>query len=309
MKNYLLISLLSLTSLFAQKKVKNGTVFSNHPGIALVNQFNEAFVNADTLTLASLLHEKARIKNGLTLNKDEKGANKQQIIGTALFWKANIRHFSITQDKPAYPDAIEYKKGGQLWVQSWDRVNGYHNETGVKLDAPLHRLFRLTPDAKQILWIGEYFERDLYRQIWTSTNDRKNGQIYINHPNINSVRKMMHAFEFGDYEEAYSYFDENVTIEDINQPIDEKFTLEQAKENDKNFLANFTINSFDEWGYPDYLEYDWGDSRVVQTWWKFRLTRKSDGEKIVLPVHFQDVFNQDGKITRRTAYYSQKLLD
>ena len=105
----------------AQKKVKNGTIYIDHPGIELINEFNEAFVNADTITLDRILDEKVKIKNGLSLNKDEKGSNKQRIISSSKYWNANVRHLSIKQG-PGYPDAIEYKKGKQLWVQTWETI-------------------------------------------------------------------------------------------------------------------------------------------------------------------------------------------
>ena len=49
----------------AQKKVKNGTIYIDHPGIELINEFNEAFVNADTITLDRILDEKVKIKSNL----------------------------------------------------------------------------------------------------------------------------------------------------------------------------------------------------------------------------------------------------
>ena len=308
MKKFFLI--LFVTSIAtAQNKVKNGTVYSKHPGIDLINQLNKAFVSADTVTLDKILDDKIKLRNGLSLNKDNKGSNKDQIIGSSVYWNANVKHLTIEQNKPAYPDAIEYKKGDQLWVQTWERINGYHNPTGVKLDAPLHRLFRLSLDGKKILWISEYFEQNIYKEIYKSNHKRTNGKIYINHPNINTVRKIAYAFEFGDLKEAYSHFSENARIEDINQAIGTSFSLEEAKQNDQNFLNNFKIESIDEWGYPDYLEYEEGSSKVVQSWWKFRLIRKADKKKIVIPVHFQDVFDDNGKIKRRTIYYSQKLME
>lgn len=307
MKKLLLVFLIS-TVAFAQK-TKNGVIYSKHPGIELIEKFNKAFIAADTLTLDEILDDNIKLKNGLSLNKDQKGSSKNQIINSSIFWNKNVKHLSIEQDKPAYPDALEYNKGGQLWVQTWERMNGYHAESGIKIDAPLHRLFRLSPDAKKIIWIGEYFERYLYRQIYRSNHERTNGKIYIQHPNINTVRKVASAFEFGDYEVAYSYFSDNARIEDINQPVDTSFSLEQAKKNDQAFLKEFTIESIDEWGYPDYLEYEEGSSKAVLSWWKFRLIRKADGKKMVLPVHFSDSFNEEDKISRRTIYYSQSLLE
>ena len=115
--------------------------------------------------------------------------------------------------------------------------------------------------------------------------------------------------KIGDLEDAYSHFSDDARIEDINQPSDTSFSLKEGKKNDEVFLNNYEIQSIDEWGYPDYLEYEEGTSKVVLSWWKVRLIRKSDKKKINLPVHFQDTFNDDGKIIRRSIYYSQKILE
>ena len=62
-------------------------------------------------------------------------------------------------------------------------------------------------------------------------------------------------------------------------------------------------------GYPDYLHYEQNDSRVVQSWWNYRLKRKADDKEIKLAVFFLHDFNEDGKITRSSAYYSESLLN
>ena len=308
MKKVFCLFLFITTSIVAQKKEKNGTIYKDHPGIDLILQFNEAFISADTITLDKILADKVKLENGLSLNKDSKGTNKDQIIASSKYWSANVKHLSIKQG-PGYPDALEYKEGNQLWVQTWESMNGYHSQSGVKLDAPLHRLFRLSPDGKKILYIAEYFERNLYLEISKSNYERTNGKIFINHPNINTVRKVMSGFQFGDLDQAYRHFSENARIADINQPIGESLSLEEAKQSDQVFFENFTLESIDEWGYPDYLEYEEGGAKVVQAWWKFRLIRKADNKKIILPVHSQDRFNDEGKIMRRTMYYSKSSLE
>jgi len=310
MKNLIIFLLLPTFILVAQKKIKNGTVYINHPGIDLINKFNKAFVEADTITLNEILHKDFKRRNGISQDKSDTGDTKSQFIQKSIYWNSNIQNLSIIQAKPAYPDAIEYKEGNQLWVQSWDKVNGYHKSTGVKLDAPLHRLYRLTSDAKKILWIAEYFDTKIYWDIWSGDGkDRKNGEIYMEHENINTVRKVMYSFEFGNYEEAYSYFDKDAIIYDINLPIDKTLTLEEGIESDKTFLNSYEIESIDMRGYVDYLNYDWGDANSALSWWTFRLKRKKDDKKIVLPVHIQDSFNDEGKINRRVLYYSMKLLE
>jgi len=307
MKNFYIL-LLVTSIVTAQKKVKNGMIYKDHPGIELIKEFNKAFVKGDTVTLERILDDNVKLKNGLSLNKDEKGSNKKRIINSSKYWSSNVKHLTIEQG-PGYPDALEYKEGKQLWVQTWESINGYHAPTGVKMDAPLHRLFRLSVDGKKILWIAEYFERNIYREIYRSNHLRTNGKIYINHPHISTVRKIMYGFQFGDLEEAYSHFSENARIEDINKPIGESISLEEGIKNDKVFMQNFKIESIDEWGYPDYLEYEEGSSKVVLSWWKFRLLRKSDKKKINLPVHIQDIFDEDGKVIQRALYYSQKMLE
>jgi hypothetical protein len=83
---------------------------------------------------------------------------------------------------------------------------------------------------------------------------------------------------------------------------------EEIRARDEKMLAGWNITGLDESGYPDYLEYDWRDSKVVQSWWRFRLTRASDGKKVVVPVLFMDDFDDDGKIITRYSYWNATLL-
>ena len=143
--------------------------------------------------------------------------------------------------------------------------------------------------------------------IRNSRTDRQNGIIYKSHENINTVRKVLYSFLNGDTEKCYSFFHENSTFEDINET--EILTLDDIKNRDKEMFSVWNLDSIDESGYPDYLEYDWLESKVVQSWWNFRMTRKSDGKKIVVPVMFIDDFNNEGKITSRSIYYNGSLLN
>jgi len=86
-------------------------------------------------------------------------------------------------------------------------------------------------------------------------------------------------------------------------------SLEEVKERNSKFMETFEVTSIDVVGYPDYLEYDMRDGRVVQSWWKFRLTRKADGKKIILPALYIHDFDEDGKIVGSSSYLSTKVLD
>jgi|TARA_A100001011_G_scaffold219228_1_gene227177 ketosteroid isomerase-like protein len=309
MKNILyLLSFLFVFSLNAQKN-KNGVVFDKHPGIDLVNSFNEAFVAADMDKLNTILHDDFKAYDGLSSNKDQEGTSKQNFMGQSNWWNTNISYLKISNNDPAYPDAVEYKKGDQLWVQTWEKIYGVNNQTGVKFDMPIHRLYRLTKDGKKIISLVDYTDRRNYQRMWDAWpgNDLKNGTIYKNHENINSVRILQYAYANGDVEKAMSYFHENASFNDINESS--VMNQEQILERDGKIFAGWNLDSLDEVGYPDYLEYDWRESKVVMSWWNFRMTRKSDGKEVTLPVHFSDRFDNDGKIVWRTSYWNKSLLD
>ena len=303
-----LLSFLFVFSLTAQKN-KNGTIYDKHPAIDLVNSFNNAFMNGDIDKAASYLADNFRIKNGNSLNKDDKGATKQQFVNNMNWWYNNNSYIKITTDEGTYPDAIEYKEGNQLWVQTWERLYAVNNQTGVKFDDPIHRLYLISNDAKQILYMFEYNNQNTFRKrndAWPG-NDMKNGVIYMNHENINNVRKLQYAYANGDVEKAMSFFHENASFNDINESS--VMNQEQILERDGKIFAGWDLDSLDEVGYPDYLEYDWRESKVVTSWWNFRMIRKSDGKKVTLPVHFSDRFDNDGKIVWRTSYWNKSLLD
>ena len=309
MKNIIyLLSFLFVFSLNAQKN-KNGVVFDKHPGIDLVNSFNEAFVAADMDKLNTILHDDFKAYDGLSSNKDQEGTSKQNFMGQSNWWNTNISYLKISNNDPAYPDAVEYKKGDQLWVQTWEKIYGVNNQTGVKFDMPIHRLYRLTKDGKKIISLVDYTDRRNYQRMWDAWpgNDLKNGTIYKNHENINSVRILQYAYANGDVEKAMSYFHENASFNDINESS--VMNQEQILERDGKIFAGWNLDSLDEVGYPDYLEYDWRESKVVMSWWNFRMTRKSDGKEVTLPVHFSDRFDNDGKIVWRTSYWNKSLLD
>jgi len=286
---------------------KNGTIYIEHPAIETVNAMSAAFVAGDREKAASYLADDFKHYNGSDTNKDAKGQTKEQWLDRLDLWKENISYLSMSPSKGAYPDALEYKDSG-TWVQTWDHIKGVDNKTGVKIDMPLHRMIVLNDDNK-IKTIISYYDERVYQEIGRSQNDRQNGTLYKNHDHINTVRRMMHAFEFGDFDTAYSFFDEDARFGNLELPDGETMSLEELKERNKQLWETYDFTSIDVVGYPDYLEYDLWDARVVQSWWKFRLTRKSDKKDFVLPALYIHDFNKEGKIIRSNAYISTKVLD
>ncbi|MFV5699828.1 nuclear transport factor 2 family protein [Flavobacterium sp. ZT3R17] len=311
MKKFFSIVLLVATCITYGQKKTNGTIYVEHPAINAVEAMTQAFVSGDADKVASFLTDDFKSYNGSSSDKDDKGQDKASFLKEVSFWKDNVDYLSIKRSQGAYPDALEYKEANNkdvVWVQTWEDLKGVHSKTGVKIDMPLHRLFIVDKNNK-IKTIIRYSNSSIFDEIGNSFNDRENGTIFNHHEYINDVRKMIYAFENKDFDKAYSFYDDKAIFMDINSPVGKSITLAEQKANDQKLFDKFDLTSIDMVGYPDYLHYEMGDARVVQSWWNFRLTRKSDKKKIVLPIFFIDNFNDKGKITSEIAYYSEKMME
>jgi len=311
MKKILLLAAMLFAVVTYSQKKKNGTIYSEHPSIEIVESMLKSFVAGDEAKVASYLADDFKSYYGSETNKNKKGGTKEGFLKQVKFWKDNVSYLSIERSNGAYPDALEYKDGDNddvVWVQTWEQVKGVHNKTGVKIDMPFHRLFVVNKDNK-IKTMINYMDESIYDEIRQSFAERENGAIYNHHEYINKVRRMIHAYEHNDLETAYSFYDEKVRFDNINMPIGETYNLEESKEGDKKFMEEFEITSIDVRGYPDYLNYGLGNAKVVQSWWIIRMIRKSDEKKIAVPIMFIHNFNDDGMITRESAYFSEKLLN
>ena len=131
---------LGLFMAYGQKE-KNGTIYKEHDAIAKVKGMQAAWVAGDSAKVASYLHDDFKSFNGSGTNKDAEGGSKANYAGGASWWKENVAYLSLTPTPGAYPDALEYKDG-EMWVQTWDQLNGVHNTTGVKIEMPVHRMYR-----------------------------------------------------------------------------------------------------------------------------------------------------------------------
>lgn len=303
-----IMAIMMTISAFSQKK-KNGTIYLEHPAIDVVENMQQALVSGDTVKLASYLADNFKGFNGVSTNKDSKGWKKENMIGWAKSLKKNYDYVSLKRTDGAYPDALEYKDGESgLWVQTWDHFRAVHKKSGVKVDMPIHRLYTVNEDNKISLMIN-YNNNDPYDEIGDSYVERENGTIYNHHEYINNVRNLIHAFEFGDLDKAYGYYDDKCNFRNIHMPAGESRNKEESLAGHQKFKEDFDINSIDVRGYPDYLNYGLNDSKVVMSWWTIRLTKKSDDKKINLPMMFIHNFNDDGKITSETAYFSAKMLE
>lgn len=304
-KHVIIIMLLSVAVMYAQKK-KNGTVYNEHPAIVAVEAMQQADIVGDVDKVASYLSDDFKSISGTTRNKDAKGTNKEDFLKWVENKQKWVSYASLTRHGEAYPDAIEYKEGGKVWVQTWTYLRGMHNETGVKIEMPLHNLYRLNDDNKIELAIN--YNYPIGTDIRDAFVTRTNGVLFNQHKNINTVRKMMGALEHGDVERGFSDFTEDATFRNLDMPIGKSHTLEEEKAAFSGLLEHWEIESIDVVGYPDYLEYEIGNGKVVQSWWKLRLKSKKDGKKVVLPIHLVNDFNDEGKMTQEMGYFTTNAL-
>lgn len=313
MKNLVLnfiLAILSFSTAFAQME-QNGTVYIEHPAIDVVESLNKAMVNGDSASLSGLLTDDFKAYNGVSADPDTKGQDKVAFVSNAMRWFRDLDYFSISDSPGAYPDAIKYTKENekdQVWVQTWEMIKGVHKATGVKITSPVHRLYKLTKDNK-INTLISYTNESIFEELRSSYSDRTNGTIYDHHDNINTVRKMVYAMEYGDMEKSYSFFSPDASFYDINTVFGESETLDGIKSNRKNFFDAFELKSIEMIGYPDYLEYERDNGRSVLSWWNLHLVRKSDKKEIKLPMHLDDSFDENGNITSEVLYYSRSLLE
>ena len=313
-KNVIIFMMMVFTIVMYSQKEKNGTIYKEHPAInAVENMLQAFFVEGDSTKAGSYLAPDFRSFSGTTTNKDAKGRDRSNFLRGVAWFKKNIDYVSIERSPGAYPDALDYKDDNDeddagLWVQTWNQFSGVHKVTGVKLDMPIHRLFKLNKDNK-IRLMFTYDNDRPWIENGQSFVERENGTIYNHHEYINKVRRMVHAFENDDMEVAYSFYADNARFRNIHMKAGESMTLEESKANDKKFKENFELTSIDVRGYPDYLNYGIRNSKVVMSWWNVRLTRKADDKKLVVPVMFIHDFNDEGMVTSEMAYYSLKMLE
>ena len=309
MKKLLLILTMIVSIVAFGQTEENGTIFKEHPAIDVVESMLQAFAEGDTVTLSSLLADDYRGISGTNTNPDAEGQSKKGLINQSNWMSNNYAYFSIERTPGAYPDALEYKdENAGLWVQTWSQMTAVDKRTGVKLDQPQHRLFVVNEDNK-IQTMITYFNALPFNESSRSLSVRENGKLYDQHEYINKVRMVMQAYANHDLETLYSFYDEDARISNIHMDAGESISLEESKEGDKKFFEQFEVNSMDVRGYPDYLNYERRDGKVVQSWWTIKLTRKSDNQKLEVPIFFLHDFNDEGMIVSESAYFSVKRLE
>ena len=310
MKTKLMTLLLvaSTVVVFAQKK-KNGTVYIDHPAIDVINQMYDA-VNTNNLeVLNDLISDDFKGVWGDEMNKDREPATKKQFIDNIDSWNTKNRYYSLKSGKNAYPDAIKYNDENfkdVTLVYCWEAISGVGGMTGVKFSQRRHTQYAVNSDNK-ISFSRSYMNQMPFVESWRSRNNLSDGKIYSNHTNINTVRKAMHALQYGNMDHFYEAFDENAKFDGLfSDWDDEDLSMEEFKSLQADFLNNYTIQSVDNKGIK-YYEFE-SQRGLVQSWWRLSIVRKSDSKAIVMPVMVNHRFNDEGKIVKQfEAWNGDKL--
>lgn len=298
MKKLTLLMVLFAISLmtFAQEE-KNGTVYDKHPALQKVNDLWTAFVNDDKETYGNLLADSVWV----VYNGHREKNTRDDVVKGLDWWHNEFENLKVVTDTPAYADAIDYKKGG-VWVQDWLRVQATHKATGINMDTPLHNLYSFNKDGK-ISSIHHYFNNDVFEEIRESQLTRENGTVYIDHPYIIKVRKLINAFCAKDLDAMLPFYAPKASFSNLTMKMGQHNDLEAQKKEWQMIWDNNDNIKMKQVGYPDCIYYAKNGVYTVYSWWVF-ISDAKDGSKIKMPMLLTDTFNKDGLIVRSMGYYS-----
>ena len=297
----LLILTLIVSTVFSQSK--NGTVFNEHETIDKTRAFWDAVKTGDTEKVKTFFADSVTIVR----NGNDWKTTAETFSGNTSWWAENFVNFDIKDSPGAYPDAIEYKDG-KMWVQDWLLLTGTHEKTGINLDLHLHCLYAFNDDGKIAAFI-QYYNNNVFEDIRNAQTTRENGKVYINHPHIATVRKLLNAYAAEDIETIKSFIAEDATFNSIAGDWGKSMNLETRSEEVKNHFASRKDIHFKQIGYPDCIYYELNNGYVVYSWWELTYTLEENDKKVVLPLMLSHSFNDDGKIVREMAYFSTNHLE
>ena len=163
MKKLLIVILVACSvSAFAQKKVKNGVIYSEHPYIEVMRQFARLYEQHDTAAMGKLFADSAKIYGMMRYAVDTTKAAQWSVPPPRTVAEAKAgweqvfetwEHFSM---KPiGTPDGLEYNKT-RFTVQSWWLITLTNRKTKkvAKIEMVLFDIFNT--DGKIAVQIGFY---------------------------------------------------------------------------------------------------------------------------------------------------------
>ncbi len=302
MKKFLILFVLVSVGLTTSAQKKNGIVFIEHPAMEKIQQLWTAFENGDNDTYGSFLYDTVSVIFNGKHNKRLRAEHVENLD----WWSDNFINLKVVVDKPAYADALEYKEGG-VWVQDWLRIQGIHESSGINLDLQVHNLYSFNEDGK-ITSIHHYFNNDKFEEITNSETTRENGKVFIHHPYIANVRKLVNAYCSKDLDAMKEYFSPKATFTNTTLKMGEKNDLETQFSLWEERFSGIESVEMNEIGYPDCIYYAKNSGYVVYSWWVYKATT-TDGGKLEAPLMLSHTFDDDGKITNSMGYWSSNHFE
>lgn len=293
---FLMFFFLVWGSSHAQKK--NGTVFIEHPAMEKVNMLWQAFEQGDQAAYGNLLADTVMV----FFNGNRTLRTREAEIKNLEWWASEFENLKVVADTPAYADAIEYKESG-VWVQDWLRIQATHIKTGNNVDLSIHNLYSFNKDGL-ITSVHHYFNNDVFEHLRNDQRTRENGKVYINHPYILKVRKLVNAYCAEDIEGMLPFYAEDVAFSNSTLKLKEQKDLATQQKDWERIFDTWDNIHMKQVGYPDCIYYELNNNYVVYSWWNFSAVAKEDGRKVVFPIMLSQTFNDDGKIVYSLAYYS-----
>ena len=153
-----------------------------------------------------------------------------------------------------------------------------------------------------------YFNNDVFQEIGRSRTTSEKGTVYINHPHIVSVRKLINAFAAGDFDTWASFYSPEARFSTASMELNESISLEEYEQvlRDTYFKDDLKFK-VEQVGYPDCIYYAQNDMYVVYSWWKMIVMK--DGKKSEIPFMLSHDFNDDEKIDFARVYVSSNHME
>ena len=293
-----------------QSKNVNGKIYDQHPAIDIVDQFTDAFVKGDTLTMQNLTTEDFRWWQMNEMRPQPK--KLQNMINRSRYLSTNVIGFDIANRGSAYSDAMEFGKGKdkQIHVYTYQAMRGYDKNTGIELNIPRNSIFFMNEDATKIAGLGVSDSQLKWQKAYDAWSTRTNGTIYKDHPMIAKSRLLYAYIALGDLESMRALYSDNAVIRDVMSITDLKDTRnpDQEMEMLKEFYAEYEVVDVTEIGYPDLLKYEGANDVTIISWWEMTVRNKKSGNTSKGYHHSQITVNDEGLITSEDYYWNPGLL-
>lgn len=303
MKKFILLSILGffVVSLYAQKE--SGIVYSEHDGITKTKALWAAFVKGDKETYLSFYADSVWNGNNGKMER----ITKEQFGRMMDWWNKEFKNLAMTDDKPATPDALEYKEGG-LWVQDWMKLIATHEKSGINLNWAVHDVYHFNKDGKIDILL-QYYDPTPFTELNNSGRTIENGTVYINHPYIVTVRKLVNAWCNEDIETLKKYYSPKAVFTDLSSKAGIIVSLEEKMNRNRTTFASLDNIKLEQYGYPDCIYYAKDDNYTVYSWWTLSFTNKEGKKYTDIPVMLSHMFDKEGKIAAENIYLSSNHLE